>query len=162
MRNMIHGVLFVVPAFSACSGPPPSSTGGPIDRLWWLSGCWEASSETQVTEEQWMEPRGNSMLGMNRTLRNRTLVGYELVVIRADSGSLVFQAHPSGQASAVFTQLALSDTSVVFENPEHDFPQRIGYSQRGSDSLYAWIWGVAGGEVRTIDFRYERAVCAGQ
>ncbi len=108
-----------------------------------------------------MEPNGNSVLGMNRTLRNGSLVGYELVVITADSGSLVFQAHPSGQPSALFTQLELNDTSVVFENPEHDFPQRIGYSQRGSDSLYAWIWGVADGEARRIDFRYQRAVCAG-
>ncbi|MEJ2239053.1 MAG: DUF6265 family protein [Gemmatimonadales bacterium] len=125
-----------------------------------MSGCWEARSETEVSEEQWMEPRGNSMLGMSRTLRDKTLVGYELVVIRADSASLVFQAHPSGQASAVFTQLTLSDTSVVFENPEHDFPQRIGYSQRGSDSLAAWIWGVSNGEARRVDFKHKRTACA--
>lgn len=109
-----------------------------------------------------MEPRGNSMLGMNRTLRDGMLVGYELVVIREDSGSLVFQAHPSGQASAAFAQLTLSDTSVVFENPEHDFPQRIGYHHVGSDSLAAWIWGVSNGEAQRIDFKYARAACAGR
>ena len=109
-----------------------------------------------------MEPRGNSMLDMNRVLRGEGLAGYELVVIREDSGRLVFQAHPSGQPSAVFAQLMLNDTLVVFENAEHDYPQRIGYGRRGTDSLAAWIWGMSGGQARRIDFGYQRAKCAGR
>ena len=163
MRNLMYRLPLAAAALCACSvAPPSSSNGSPIDQLSWLAGCWEARSATQVTEEQWMEPRGKSMLGMNRVLRNDALRGYELVVIREDTGRLVFQAHPSGQPSAVFAQLTLSDTFVVFENPEHDFPQRIGYSQRGTDSLAAWIWGMSDGEGRRIDFGYERKACAGQ
>jgi hypothetical protein len=162
MHELTQRLLFALPAFFACSAAPPSSGGGPIDQLSWMSGCWEARSATHVTEEQWMAPHGNSMLGMNRVLRNGALAGYELVVIRQDSSGLLFQAHPSGQASAVFAQLTLSDTMVVFENPDHDFPQRIGYRLRGTDSLVAWIWGSSDGEARRIDFSYERVACAGR
>jgi len=109
-----------------------------------------------------MELRGNSMLGMNRTVRNDSLVGYELVIIREGSNGLVFEAHPSGQPTAFFPALVLSDTLVVFENPEHDFPQRIGYELSGADSLMAWIEGSSGDATRTVDFAYERARCPGR
>jgi hypothetical protein len=160
MHDLMYRLLPGVLAICACSTKPPSSSNGDtIDQLSWLAGCWEAQSATQVTEEQWMEPRGKSMLGMNRVLRNGELAGYELVVIREDSGRLVFRAHPSGQPSAAFEQLTLSDTQVVFANPEHDYPQRIGYSRRGADSLSAWIWGVSDGDERRIDFQYQRTAC---
>jgi hypothetical protein len=52
-----------------------------------------------------------------------------------------------------------SDATVVFENPEHDFPQRVGYKRNGSDALDAWIEGRANGKSRRVDFSYQRARC---
>ena len=52
-----------------------------------------------------------------------------------------------------------SETSVVFENPEHDFPQRVGYRRDGADGLQAWIEGQANGKSRRVDFSYQRARC---
>jgi hypothetical protein len=52
-----------------------------------------------------------------------------------------------------------SDATVVFENPEHDFPQRVGYKRNGSDALDAWIEGQANGKSRRVDFSYQRARC---
>jgi hypothetical protein len=34
-----------------------------------------------------------------------------------------------------------SANEVVFENPEHDFPKRIGYRLVSADSLEAWVDG---------------------
>jgi hypothetical protein len=133
-----------------------------VNRLAWLSGCWEASSASQVIEEHWTEPRGNSMLGMNRTIRDGSLASYELVIIREDEDGLVFEAHPSGQAIAYFPARLVSDTLAVFENPEHDFPQRISYALNGADSLLAWIEGESGGAMRRIDFGYRRVLCPGR
>jgi hypothetical protein len=55
--------------------------------------------------------------------------------------------------------IAISDTMVVFENPAHDFPQRVGYQRRGADSLVAWIEGTMQGQARKIEFPYARATC---
>ncbi len=41
-----------------------------LARLAWLAGCWEVAGATTVVEEQWMRPRGGSMLGMSRTTRD--------------------------------------------------------------------------------------------
>ena len=107
-----------------------------------------------------MAPRGRSMVGVSRTVGGDALVGYELVVVREEGARLTYQAHPSGQPSAVFASKLIAEETVVFENPQHDFPQRIGYQRKGADML-AWIEGEQGGKARRIEFPYRRVACAG-
>ena len=132
-----------------------------VERLAWLQGCWEAASPQRTIEEQWMAPRGGSMLGMSRTVRGERFTGHELVVLRVRDGRLVYQAHPSGQPSAEFPLQTLGDSTVVFEDPQHDFPQRVGYRRSAADSLLAWIEGTANGQERRVEFRYRRVTCPG-
>jgi hypothetical protein len=132
-----------------------------IERVRWLQGCWEAVSPQRTIEDQWMPPRGGSMVGVSRTVRGNTLVEYELIVLREQGDLLSYEAHPSGQPSAIFLSRAVGDSSVVFENPEHDFPQRIGYRRDGPDVLLAWIEGTENGQSRRVDFSYRRAACGG-
>lgn len=130
-----------------------------IDRVAWLQGCWEMASNGRTIEEQWTAPRGGVMLETGRTVRDGRLVEYEFVVVREDGDRLAYEAHPSGQASAVFHARELTDARVVFENPEHDFPQRVGYERRGGDTLAAWIDGMINGQPRRVDFVYRRVAC---
>jgi hypothetical protein len=130
-----------------------------IQRVAWLQGCWELATADRVVEEQWMTPRGASMMGMSRTVREGKLVAYEMVLIREDGSALVYEAHPSGQPVAMFRSTAFSETQIVFENPSHDFPQRIGYELKG-DGLLAWIAGTQNGKSRRVEFPYERVRCA--
>ena len=105
-----------------------------------------------------MAPRGNSMLGISRTVHGDDLVAYELVVVREQGDQLVYQAHPSGQPSAEFVSRTVTEESIVFENLQHDFPQRIGYERQGP-VLMAWIEGTQEGEMRRVEFPYRRAAC---
>jgi hypothetical protein len=63
-----------------------------------------------------------------RTLRSGLLANYEMTLIRQ------------------------------FENPKHDFPQRIGYERKGN-ALLAWIEGTQDGKVRRLEFPYLRTSC---
>jgi hypothetical protein len=117
---------------SVGAGAKPEPQG--IQRLSWLQGCWESTAAGRTVEEIWSGPRGGSML--------------------------VYIAHPSGQPSAEFLSTAVSDNSVVFGNPKHDFPQRIGYERKGAQ-LHAWIEGTQDGRTRRIDYPYHRAACRG-
>ena len=38
-----------------------------IERLSWLSGCWEWNQTQRTVEEHWLAPRGGTMIGMGRT-----------------------------------------------------------------------------------------------
>ncbi len=129
-----------------------------VERLGWLAGCWEYTSAQGSVEEQWMGPRGHTMLSVGRTIRGDKLVEFESVLIREQDRVLAYESHPSGQPSAVFLSTALDENSVVFENLRHDFPQRIGY-RRDGDSLRAWIEGPRDGQSRRVEFPYRRVAC---
>jgi len=137
---------------------PALGTG--LEQLAWLAGCWQAQSPDRLVEEHWLGPRGDCMIGVGRTVRADTLFEYELIVLRQrPNGELAYEAHPSGQPTATFIARELTDMSVVFENPEHDFPQRVGYTRLSADSLVAWIEGEKGGETRRVEFPYVRVGC---
>ena len=106
-----------------------------------------------------MRPRGGAMLGMSRTTRRDTVIEFEQLRIFDRAGRTVYAAAPSGQAPAEFETAVTSDSLVTFENPAHDFPQRIIYRRRGADSLIARIEGVRGGRTAGVDFPYRRASC---
>jgi hypothetical protein len=131
-----------------------------IDRVSWMRGCWEQVSGDRTTEEQWLSPRGGSMIGMSRTVGRSRMLEYEFIVIREDGGALVYEAHPSGQHGASFRSVEIGEASAVFENRQHDFPQRIGYERLSPDRLLAWIEGARDGKTRRVEFRYDRTACA--
>jgi hypothetical protein len=149
---LVGAVLGEVPRVFA--QPQPT-----IDRVAWLHGCWQTTGTPNVVEEQWMAPRGGTMIGMGRTVRDGKTTEYELVVLKEQDGRLAYEAHPSGQAPAVFLSREITDSSVVFENAQHDFPQRVGY-RRSESGLAAWIEGTVKGQMRHIDFNYARVACA--
>ena len=125
--------VFIVLALAVW--PVQARQAAGMARLSWLQGCWAISTSGREVEEYWMAPKGTSMLGVGRTLRDGVLVDYEMMVIRQTS-------------------------RIVFENPQHDFPQRIGY-ERSGNRLLAWIEGTQGGRSRKVEFPYVRAACAG-
>jgi hypothetical protein len=131
-----------------------------VGPLSWIAGCWQQSgANARLVEEQWMVPRGNTMMGMSRTVRSDSLIEYEQLRIFERGGKAVYQAMPSGQPTAEFTAGAVSDTMVVFENPQHDFPQRVIYRKRGTDSIVARVEGTMNGRSRGVDFPYAKVRC---
>jgi uncharacterized protein DUF6265 len=142
---------------SAPAAPTPQHSS--IDAVSWMQGCWESSSPQRIVEEQWTAPRAGSMLGVGRTSRGERLVEYEFVLLQEREGRLAYEAHPSGQRSAVFTSTTISDTTAVFENPEHDFPQRVGYRKEGAHAMVAWVEGTENGKQRRVEFSYRRVAC---
>lgn len=149
-------VLMAASTVMTAQTPAPAATrGADIDRLGWLAGCWAQTRQDGLTEEHWMKPAGGSMLGMSRTVRRGRTAEFEFLQIRDVAGRLAYIAKPSNQPEATFPLKALTDQEVVFENPEHDFPQRIIY-RAAEGRLTARIEGTLNGKARAIDFPYTR------
>lgn len=137
----------------------PHSATAQVAGLQWITGCWERRTATSVVTEQWTRPRAHMMLGTSQTTRGDSTTEYEQLRIFDRGTQVVYGAMPSGQPPAEFVATGVSDTLVVFSNPTHDFPQRVIYRRRGTDSLLARIEGTRGGQVRGVDFPYNRVAC---
>src|SRR6478609_10381066 len=156
-------VLLLAPALLLAQNTTPAKAkakdGKPapspqLDKLTWLAGSWRMEKAGRVVEEQWMAPAGGSMMGMSRTVAKSRVVDYEFMQIReGPGGTLFFVAEPSGQKEAAFQLLTLSDNEVIFENREHDFPQRILYTRLTDGSVLAAIEGPeeAGGQRKRVE-----------
>ena len=135
-----------------------AQTQSGIERAAWLEGCWESAAPGRTVEESWLPAKGGSMIGVGRTIRDGKTTSYEMVVLREHGERLEYEAHPSGQSPATFLSTRITASELVFENPEHDFPQEVGYRLDGA-TLVAWIRGVQDGKDRRIEFPYARAQC---
>jgi hypothetical protein len=140
--------------------PPAAAAARSDDRvlgdLAWLAGHWSGTSEGADVEEHWTVPTGGTMLGNARTVQNGKTVFFEYLRIEEKDGAILYLASPMGRDPPTpFTLVERTQDRLVFENPEHDFPQRIVYTREG-DKLRARIEGVQQGKVTSSEWVYAR------
>lgn len=127
-----------------------------VDDLVWMSGCWALDRQEHGSGENWMQPAGGLMLGVSRVVSNGETVAFEYLRIVTDDGSIALIASPSGQSTTRFELVSMREHEVVFENTDHDFPQRIRYRLEGNGRLIADISGNINGVARTTSFPMTR------
>ncbi len=158
--------VFITLVASLLMGLPsvaPAAESESVQNVAWLAGCWASVGGEAGSGEQWTVPAGRTLLGVSRTVQNSKTVAYEFLQIReTDAGEIEYIAKPSGQTEATFLMVRLSEREAVFENPGHDFPQRIIYRLKADGNLEASIEGEVKGEVRTVDFPMKRVDCESQ
>ena len=139
---------------------PVATLAATIDELAWLSGCWAAVDQDVGSTEQWMPPAGGTMLGVSRSVRDGKTLAFEFLrIVEQDDGELVFIASPSGQNTTSFSMTSFNVREVIFENPDHDFPQRIIYRLISDEDLLGRIEGTIDGAERAVDFPMKKIDC---
>ena len=117
--------------------------------LSWLVGCWVTADKS--SQEVWVVDSDKSLIGFSVSLDAEEVVFYELLSIKQDANSSwIYSAHPSGQASATFAAVETGESSVLFANPNHDYPQEIRYRRDGSQ-LFATISSSGGANPRSFN-----------
>ena len=145
-------------ATTTCFAPDAPIAKAKVDSLDWLAGTWEMQASGRTVTEQWMPPAGGTMPGMSRTVAGGRTVEYEFLLLRDDAdGGLSYVAKPSRQPEATFKLTKATNTELVFDNPAHDFPQRILYTLQSATNLVAAIEGTKNGKARRVEFNYTRA-----
>lgn len=125
----------------------------------WITGCWSGQVGAMTFEEQWTKPVGGNMLGVGRMLKGGKVMFTEFLRIDLRNDTLVYTPRiGTKQGPTEFTLKSQSDVQVVFENPTHDFPQRIIYT-KNADSLHGRIEGMEKGKFRAEDFPMKAVAC---
>ena len=106
-----------------------------------------------------MAPRGGMMVGMSRSVRDGASRAHEFMVIRSTESGAVFSAMPSGQTPADFSATTMTGTLLRFENPKHDFPQKIEYHRMSNERVLAKVFGEVAAAESAFDVDYRRVPC---
>jgi len=120
----------------------------------WLAGYWLSCEGGRDVAETWSERRGGVMMGYT-IMTGAGGSSWEQMRIEAGAtGEPSFIAQPRGaERPAAFRLVRSGPREAVFENPEHDFPQRVIYRRQGS-RLTGRIEGAGG---RSMEWRYRSA-----
>lgn len=158
MRTLLLCFVLTIATLAVQAGSPPAAKPR-LDALTWLAGHWRLEEGGRRVDEQWMAPAGGLMMGMARTVVAGKLREYEFTVLRQDeNGDIFYVANPSKQRETAFKLTSLTPDAAVFENPAHDFPQRIIYARRSDGSLLAAIEGPGrDGKPRRVEYAFQRA-----
>jgi hypothetical protein len=130
----------------------PVQDKDPAKDLSWLAGRWEGASGGGTFEEHWTTSVGGVMIGMGRLVKGDKTIFTEFLKIVETKDGAEYRAIIDGQPETSFKLKSRSADEILFENPEHDFPQRIGY-RKEKDGILAWIEGSQGGKTSKMEFR---------
>jgi hypothetical protein len=122
----------------------------------WMAGSW-ASSKGEGMEEHWTRPAGDIMLGMHRDLHASGKSSFEFLRIERREGALVYLAMPAGRPATPFPLKEMTASRITFENPQHDFPQRIIYWTEGKKRLCARVEGTIKGKDESEQWCWARS-----
>lgn len=144
---------------AAASGTSVQSPS--LQSVAFMAGCWRGAIPNGYMEEYYSTPTANLILGTTRYVRGGRTVDFEFTRIEASDSGIVLMPQPRGRPPTPFRLTSSDSGSATWENPAHDFPQRILYRRHGRDSLVAAIEGPGSEGTRRIEWRMGRVNCDG-
>jgi hypothetical protein len=164
VRMVLSGCLVLKFAGAAWAGesapataPAPAAT---LASLSWMAGSWGGRQGGTEMEEHWTAAGGRVMLGMHRDIFPSGKSFFEFLRIEERAGGLVYVAMPGGAGTTEFRMKEIGPARVVFENPQHDFPQRIIYWTGEDRRLHARVEGPSKTGERSEEWAWERLPAA--
>ncbi|MCJ0743096.1 DUF6265 family protein [Pedobacter montanisoli] len=126
-----------------------------IKKAEWLTGTWENKTSRGNLYEEWKKAGKHELAGKSYMLKEKDTIVFETLRLVAEGNGLFYIPTVKNQNDGKpvkFALKTLSDTQLVFENPQHDFPQLITYTKIKPDSLVAEISGTRNGQLRKQTF----------
>lgn len=130
-----------------------------IRPLHWLIGTWHNNDKNAPSTETWTQSSTTTMHGVSYIVAAKDTVFYESIVLKQIKDELFYTVTSKGQKDnrpVSFKLTSFEDDCAIFENPEHDFPQKIIYKLINKDSIVATILGDKDGKTATEVFPMQK------
>lgn len=134
---------------------PQPVTSADAEKLEWMVGTWARMEGGKTTLERWMPHAGTTMIGVSHTFDSKRTYFFEFIRIATHGGRIAYIVQPGGDPPTLFRAVKVTEDEAVFENPDHDHPQRIHYARTG-DGMTATISQMDGS--RASEFVFERSI----
>jgi hypothetical protein len=112
-----------------------------VNDISWLLGNWIQKKDSIQFVENW-KLESDTLKGIASELINGDSIFSEKLQIVKQDDKLSFSAivsNQNNQKPVTFTMVYLKNDSIVFENKEHDFPNRIIYCKKNSQEIKVYV-----------------------
>lgn len=120
-----------------------------LEKVNWMVGEWGNTTLEGNLTETWSQLNDSTLTGKTVFVSGKDTMFTEIIEIMQVNDSLLYNTKVSNQnqgKTVSFKASKITENNVTFENPKHDFPQRISYNKITSDSLVAEISGMKDGK----------------
>ncbi len=118
-----------------------------------LEGTWK--SENSEVYEHWNLLNNQTLKGFSYKIKNGEMIVSEYLDISGTDDNVIYTATVINQnhGKGIDFKLTKSDSIYVFENPDHDFPQRIVYRKQSETDMLVQI---SGGNQNSFEYKMKK------
>lgn len=130
-----------------------------LEKAGWMIGTWENVSPEGSLTETWKKANDSVYNGRTCFTAGNDTLFTETIRLEEADGSFAYVTAVSNQNGGNpvrFDMTSITDDQIIFENPAHDFPQKITYNRINNDSLVAQISGKRKGKQAFETFPMKR------
>lgn len=128
-----------------------------MQKLLWIADSWVSASGETTSYEEWKVINDDLFEGGSKTIKEGKVIFSESLKIEKTADGIYYVADVAHNPAPVKFKLTnVTDTSAVFENPDHDFPKKITYLLE-EGNLHAFIEGPGkDGNTKKVDFYMQK------
>jgi hypothetical protein len=120
-----------------------------IKKMEWLVGNWEQKLPDGIITETWTKDNDSTFSGKSFFIKEKDTIHLENIVLTQKKDELLYIPTVNGQNNdepVTFKLTSEAANAFTFENPTHDYPQKITYKKVATDRLVATISGIQQGK----------------
>ena len=154
-RRLVASFSLLLLSFASVARALPAAPT--ISALAWMAGSWGGTADGVTSEEHWTSADGGGLVGMHKDVKAGKMTGFEFLRVEVDAQQRIcYVSMPGGAPPTSFCAVEVGERRVVFENREHDFPQRILYWLTADGRLHARIEGPLDGKEAAMEWTWSR------
>ena len=142
-------IILLFPFVSCKNSNDKNKTFEQIEKVNWLLGSWENKSEEGTLSEIWEKKNDSTLVGESYFIRENDTLHSERIEVKQKGEDLLYIPTVKGQNNdkpITFKLTLATENEYTFENPAHDYPQKIVYKMVNANSLVTTISGIQQGK----------------
>jgi hypothetical protein len=125
----------------------------------WLIGTWENNTVEGNLSETWKKINDSTFQAQSYYIKSKDTLHFETITLQQTGEELTYSATVKGQNNdkpVAFKLTNATEKQLIFENPKHDYPQKISYTQITADSLVSKISGIQQGKPSSENYSMKK------
>lgn len=150
-------VLSLIIVIASCNNKKVKNK---LQSMEWLLGSWQMNTDKGMLYEEWVKENDSLFSGKSFMAINADTIILEYINLQLANNDLFYipiVLNQNGEKPVLFKLTDKRENKYVFENKQHDYPQKIVYNQISKDSFNAWVEGNKEGKYIKKDFKMTRS-----
>ena len=147
-KNIFATAILSTLIFTACKKEDEKAPLE-IEKVKWISGEWQNKSKDGILTESWERINDTVFNAVCYFVHGKDTLHNEKISLLQSDNAIIYSPTVKGENGnrpVHFKMTSVNANELVFENPKHDYPQKIVYTKITEDSLVTKISGMVNGK----------------